>query len=90
MTTRNTIHQIKIEGWVSSEVVNWNLGWRMRVNLGVPIHHLHCILIRFQVNESFWCSLSHSGRNSHTIEAVSNTLSPILRFMENEKVGLRR
>ena len=57
--------QIEIKSWVSSEVVNRNLGWQGgRVNLGVPIHHFHYILIIFLVNESFWCSLNHSSRTA--------------------------
>ena len=49
------------------------------------IHHLHRILIISQVNDFLWCGLS-----SHTNGTSVDTLSPILRSMENEKVGLRR
>ena len=27
VTSLNTTHQIEIEGWVSSEGINWSLGW---------------------------------------------------------------
>ena len=44
-------------------------GKQHRVRLAVPIHHLHCILVIFQVEESILCSPNHRGRNSHTIGA---------------------
>ena len=28
--TLKIIHQIRLEGWVSSELVNWNLRWRRK------------------------------------------------------------
>ena len=48
----------------------------IRVNLGVPMHHLHRILMIFPVNESFGCNLNHPGRNSHTAGAGAEHPNP--------------
>ena len=32
------------------------------VHLALPIHHLHCILVVFQVEVSIFCSPNHRGR----------------------------
>ena len=54
------------------------------VHFALPIYHLDCILVIFQLEHAI------CGRNFCTpLERVESTQSPILRSMENEKVGLR-